>query len=70
MTLHRCSLMETSLGERSFGNVLKGVLCGQVRVPIEEVPQLLRQLTDMDISWDQVQAKYPAQQSGTEGTEE
>ncbi|KAG7670107.1 putative Glycine--tRNA ligase, mitochondrial 1 [Nannochloris sp. 'desiccata'] len=33
----------------------------QVRVPLEELPALLRKLTDMEESWENVAAKYPAQ---------
>ena len=35
----------------------------QVRVPIDEVAEVLRQLTDMQSSWQEVSGKYPAQQS-------
>ncbi|KAK9823739.1 hypothetical protein WJX72_005053 [[Myrmecia] bisecta] len=34
----------------------------QVRVPVPEVPQLLRQLSDMTTTWQTVQDRYPAQQ--------
>ena len=33
----------------------------QVRVPLAELPALVRRLTDMELSWDEVAAKYPAQ---------
>jgi glycyl-tRNA synthetase len=33
----------------------------QVRVALEEMPGLLRKLTDMEITWEDVAAKYPAQ---------
>lgn len=33
----------------------------QVRVPVAELPTLLRRLTDMEETWEAVSAKYPAQ---------
>lgn len=33
----------------------------QVRVPLAELPGLVRRLTDMELSWEEVAAKYPAQ---------
>jgi hypothetical protein len=33
----------------------------QVRVPLDEVPGVVRQLVDGTVSWQQVQEKYPAQ---------
>ncbi len=33
----------------------------QVRVPVAEVVSLLKQLADMDMTWQQVESKYPAQ---------
>ncbi|EFN58464.1 hypothetical protein CHLNCDRAFT_34068 [Chlorella variabilis] len=39
----------------------------QVRVPLAELPALVRRLTDMELSWQEVAAKYPAQaQAGDE----
>jgi glycyl-tRNA synthetase len=38
----------------------------QVRVPLEEVPGLLRKLTDMQVSWADVQGKYPQQAAPAE----
>ena len=35
----------------------------QVRVPVAEVVPLLKQLSDMDLTWQQVEEKYPAQAS-------
>lgn len=41
--------------------------CLQVRVPLAELPALVRRLTDMELSWQEVAAKYPAQaQAGDE----
>lgn len=37
------------------------VSLSQVRVPIAELPSLVRRLTDMEVSWKDVAAKYPAQ---------
>ncbi|KAL4457919.1 hypothetical protein ABPG75_012784 [Micractinium tetrahymenae] len=33
----------------------------QVRVPLAELPGLVRRLTDMELTWEEVAAKYPAQ---------
>ncbi len=33
----------------------------QVRVPLAELPGLVRRLTDMELSWQDVQVQYPAQ---------
>lgn len=33
----------------------------QVRVPVAEVVSVLKQLADMEITWQQVESKYPAQ---------
>jgi glycyl-tRNA synthetase len=38
----------------------------QVRVPVEELPQVVRRLTDMELSWAEVAAKYPAQAAAAE----
>jgi hypothetical protein len=35
----------------------------QVRVPVEEIAQLIRRLVDSAISWEEVAAKYPAQKA-------
>lgn len=32
-----------------------------MRVPLAELPGLVRRLTDMELSWAEVAAKYPAQ---------
>lgn len=42
------------------------VLCVQVRVPVPEVPGLLRQLSDMLMTWEAVCQKYPAQAAADE----
>ena len=41
----------------------------QVRVPLEELPGLLRRLTDMEESWEGVAATYPAQAAPAEEEE-
>jgi glycyl-tRNA synthetase len=33
----------------------------QVRVPVAELPGLVRRLTDMEVTWTDVTAQYPAQ---------
>ena len=39
----------------------------QVRVPVAELPALVRRLTDMELTWQEVAAQYPAQaQAGDE----
>jgi glycyl-tRNA synthetase len=38
----------------------------QVRVPVDEMPGLLRALTDMETTWEDVAGKYPAQEVNTE----
>ena len=38
----------------------------QVRVPLAELPGLVRRLTDMELSWAQVAAQYPAQAPASE----
>lgn len=40
--------------------------CPQVRVPVAELPGLVRRLTDMEISWADVAAQYPAQAPASE----
>lgn len=36
-------------------------------MPLAELPALVRRLTDMELSWQEVAAKYPAQaQAGDE----
>lgn len=35
----------------------------QVRVPVAEVVTVLKKLTDMDMTWQEVEVKYPAQAS-------
>lgn len=37
----------------------------QVRVPVSELPGLVRRLTDMEATWADVAAKYPAQAAST-----
>lgn len=37
----------------------------QVRVPVAEVVSVLKQLADMDLTWEQVESKYPAQISAS-----
>jgi hypothetical protein len=41
----------------------------QVRIPISEVPGVVRALVDSQTSWEEVAAKYPAQKQ-TEGAEQ
>lgn len=38
----------------------------QVRVPMDEVPTVVRQLVDGQTSWQDVQQRYPAQQATAE----
>lgn len=38
----------------------------QVRVPVPELPDLLRKLTDMETTWEEVAEKYPAQEATNE----
>lgn len=42
----------------------------QVRIPSAEVPGVLRALVDMNTSWEEVQAKYPAQQAAGDDEEQ
>eukprot|EP00884_Botryococcus_braunii_P021137 jgi/Botrbrau1/7707/Bobra.0159s0142.1 len=60
VTVDRTSLEDQTVTVRERDST------AQVRVPIEEVPGLLRQLADMDVTWDEVRAKYPAQQSASD----
>lgn len=39
----------------------------QVRVPEADVPGLLRRLTDMEATWQQVAAQYPSEEKPQEG---
>lgn len=39
----------------------------QVRVPVSEVAQVVRQLVDSQLSWQQVAAKYPQQKTAEDG---
>ncbi len=38
----------------------------QVRVPLADLPGLVRRLTDMELSWADVAAQYPAQAPASE----
>lgn len=38
----------------------------QVRVPTNEVPELLRRLTNLTETWDNVLTRYPAQAAAQE----
>ncbi len=40
---------------------------GQVRVPTAEIAALIRSLVDGNTSWEDVQAKYPAQAPVADG---
>ena len=42
----------------------------QVRVPSAEVPGVIKGLIDGGASWEEVQAKYPAQEKAADGDEE
>eukprot|EP00878_Enallax_costatus_P018015 GHUV01018941.1.p1 GENE.GHUV01018941.1~~GHUV01018941.1.p1 ORF type:complete len:181 (+),score=44.80 GHUV01018941.1:559-1101(+) len=42
----------------------------QVRVPVADIANLVRQLVDCKISWDDVAAKYPAVQKTADGDEQ
>jgi hypothetical protein len=41
----------------------------QVRVPVSEVTQVVRQLVDSALSWQEVAATYPAQKAQDGGDE-
>jgi hypothetical protein len=41
-------------------------MCEQVRIHEDKVAEVVRQLVAGALSWEQVQAAYPAQQAATE----
>lgn len=65
--LASCGL-SSALSDYPIADLLKHPtpLLRQVRVPLAELPGLVRRLTDMELKWADVAAKYPAQAPASE----